>query len=394
MHLRDAKVDLDGGMVVDGALSLPPEAGAGFPVIAHDALRLENNDALTTIRVVHAHREASGFMRCDPVGVAISPPRGLCDTLRSALTFSSAATGHFTFGSELGFMLAPGLNGAHRRLTDWTLDLEPTADGMNVRAGASLYPPEPGAGRLTLAFKVDDATRAAAAGYHQDAFYDDGAPFTPQATSLEALDLASAPVGSSLELAARENGRWAAIYSREDTRASVPHLTLAISFGDYRRAASGLAVTKDQGAVGRIWLENVNLKLISAMLGGKATASLALRSERLGYIQLHHRASEDYRPVPDTRITEADLVATLDQAGLRLDYRLWVNDLNHHSAPPYAAGELKGALTFSWELLILRFPYFVGNLRLQEQARAWAEQARTPRPTAVPVTGATASSPA
>lgn len=368
MQLRDAKVDLDGCMLADGVLTLPPQIADEFGLPAGHALRLGNAEKINKITAVRAQQEASGFFSSENLGLSIFLPLELGAALHRALWVNGTDARHLTFGSTLGYLDGPDGRGARRNLTDWTLDLEEVDGGLRARGGARLDPPS-GAGadeqRVTFDLTVGDATRAAVVGYWREGLYGEVKVglAVPEATSLDALNLEAAPVGKSI-LAATQAGGWAVIHSSSGGYDifGCPMASLYISWSQYERAADGFVVPRPSMGVGDIHLFGVDLKTLSLALFGQESVTVVLKGDRLGYIGMHHRAHEDYDPVPDKRITEAELTASLDESGLRLAYRLQVNDLQDQQKP-YTPGELRDVLTISWEILILRAPYFVGNRR-------------------------------
>ena len=371
-HLRDARVDLDSQILVDGLVDLPPDRDGLFPRAAHDTLRLDAKTTLMRLAVARASRDpASGFLRSEETGPAVYLPPPIATVIHRALCFSPPEPVHLRLGGEAGSLQSgPSIDGSKKQpLSDWLLELEETDDGLSIRLSAALKATRPikdwlkdtgnfwdpvdgEPARLGVEFRVDRVTRAAAfAAYFPELAGTPLGEAEPGTTSLRDLRLDQALIGPHTMFGTTSRGQWASFYQGEGWTPSIAITPM----GPERRTTTGFLECRMSYQWPRIWMQGIDLDVVANAMGADPSVTLTLENGGFGSLQQHHSVYDTSGPLPRMRVIGARLDFKLTVAGLEFAYDLQIDELAAVGVP----GRVTGDITLAWELLILRFPRFL-----------------------------------
>jgi hypothetical protein len=364
MHLRDAMIDAEGNIYGEGRITFPPDPAGVFSAPQGGLVQV-NTAGRGSLRFMASHetRETTtGYLRPDTTGPQISLPQGLASLLSEALALSPPAN-PITFALDSAGRLSTisETDPIRQGLSDWRGSVTYADDALTVRVSAALRSlptirswdeledpwradgEEPD--RIDVEFRLDAITSVARFGGYWKALAEERereqVPFVR--TSLDAMSLASSPIGFNREIyGVTEDGLYAGIHEVVGLWNS---LTLSAPSAA-SRFTNGLVVGDNRFP--RITFEGVNLDVVVGGMWATRTFGLTITSGKIGRIEWSGGGSDG--PGRTSNLLEARLEFELGMEGLTFSYS---------TTPDSTARQgLSGEIVIPWELLVIRSPLF------------------------------------
>lgn len=383
MHLRDARVDLDGNLIASGRITYPPDDSGSFPIVAHERLRIvrgPRNSVLTISPTLAERDHNTGFYARADVGPEVFIPHSIGVAIQQVLRSDLTGPIAMTVQAEAGTLLSSSDRETAKRqsLSNWRAEISHREGMVDVRLSADLLRTQPNlpmenfwanrdqAARIEISLSVDLITRAACFGTYSDRIPEEPrrGDASLRQSSLGDPILEHAMVGIFCSAYATDlRGNWIRLHSSP----SPPSLSLE-SLSSRARTASGLVSYNNHFHWPRVCFSGIDLDLINEMMGRKPTLTLVFSDGESGVLDQHRSFYEDEPTHLQQSIVEAKHSFELTEAGLRYCYKALVTNLDRQI---YAPGWIEDEMVLSWETLILRYPQF---LRHRKQIAAASDR--------------------
>ncbi|MBK8158486.1 MAG: hypothetical protein IPK59_06855 [Rhodospirillaceae bacterium] len=387
MHLRDARVDLDGNVIASGRMIFASDNGGVFAAQECDQVQISRLGPLRVVACKSRRDSDSGFLVSEAVGPALSFPDVFATVIRRACWLSPKEAIVMSLGHQDGALASSvDRDAVSQPLSDWKLEVEAIEGAIHVRASAALRATLPfnlrnkdigsywssreETERISVTFSVDPVTRTACFGSYTGVLSDKwcAGDAVPARTSLQALRLDTAPVGPFNEMGPAAETGWIKVQSWFTPNAPSGQSVLALIFNrvaSIARTESGFLASTDRDSGQRsIWFEGINLVIVADLMRHANTMKLSLTDGISGYLwdpsEQRHFYDMDISPTPEQHFLEATISFALTARGLECHYRIHVNDLHViRLGTKYQRGWIEDSVTLPWELLILRHPQFL-----------------------------------
>lgn len=384
LHLRDARVDLDGRLYATGHMSFGSDDDGLFPVpgLGHEIGFKFDNFRMRLGPYTTERDPETGFLNATLAGPIWELPQAVSDMIKHSLKGGARNPVQLS-GNEAGFIVARDMY-LDTPLADPRAPVPPIqylseicaqaddVDGvLKVRLSAALRhnpPKDPthfldkklknywsiagDAKRIEVTFAVDPMTQSVRCGKLLDlpAPPLEDAPFRAPRTLASALRLENALIG------------WHHMFGISDWGGLVHFADHEVGFvieggnSRYRRVDGLLADTDfNYNMWPRIWLWGMRLETIGGMMkwGSQTRVGIVLRGVQVGKVE--------YTGGPDARnssIVEAELDFELTAEGLAMSYNVVPEERDEYLRPG-ESDQLSGRLIIAWEMLALRFPQFL-----------------------------------
>lgn len=369
LHLRNAKVDEDGDIYATGRMTLPPDPGGLFPLVASDQLKLhaEHPAWLTLTPSVVERDETTRFLSSTAAGPALQLPPLIGRLINEALKWGAKNPVHVTL-DDGGVLRAKGedYKNANQHLSDWRIEICEVESVLTVRLSAALRAVQPAEPRhtfehtredfwpgdepprLSVELSVDPLTQAARYGKYSKLLTSDTHPEPTRSprTHLGALRLEHAPIGVFLHTiyGVSDEGYWEAFFASENT-------ILFHGGGFPKRRLDGLMA--DWGNIWpRYWFWGVDMETVEKLTKSSPSVTITLSDGWFGEVEF----SGGPEPTK-ARMVKGELSFEVTLDGLVVSYRALFSD-PYRVKPPEPEWH-GGKLTLPWEVLILRYPHFL-----------------------------------
>ena len=405
LHLRNARVDLDGRIIAEGFVEYPPDEDGLFTQASHKYLALSIDrevvgpkpGKVVPVRVRRDKR--SGFFVSEAIGPTIHPPSWICVLLYCELRFGPKNSVPARPTSEPGYLRTENVSGqTHRQpLSDWKLDTDFNDGEAEITLSAALAQPDDpdrkdsdgktarqywtlgpkNAPRLRVTFKVDLATRAVYLGAYDRLLeaptsrqsFRGGAPIfrwlyrpTNERGDDAGVSLETAQLGHVGAIYGKGSPKpWVSVHSTRYiiAESGVPNgkFLPSISFSNFERLErddNGFIIEAQQWFP-RVSLDGVNLETIADLLKERRHAQLTHNDGISGDLGDPRAERDEYEigKRVDRKIYRAALSFKVSSAGLTIAYRVfcptWRQNLPN-------AGWFEGSCVLSWNVLIIHYP--------------------------------------
>ena len=140
MHLRDVRVNLDGGIAAAGHAKYPTPATSGFELPQHDCLEINfRGDFLHLVPCTTERDEDSGFIVTHRVGPGLFVPVDITACCLAVLCTQSPTSVMMQSPEQGGWLSTFEGDYKTQKLSDWTLDIDVAESRLRFR----LSPPFP-----------------------------------------------------------------------------------------------------------------------------------------------------------------------------------------------------------------------------------------------------------
>ena len=402
MHFSDARVCMDGCVVVEGTIDYPPISEEKFALPKHSELQLfvGTSGGWVTVSNCRRDRKCGFFVSKDPPATSLhsreepypklTMPRAVASTLYHALRFGCSEPLFLSVTDNEGYLGSSGTSGATgstivlQGVTDWQLEVCERDGNVHVRMSALLVStstprwwhkrgPAPqfwnatsaNSPSVSVAFVVDAATRAVAFERFHSSLNSAGSFEYEEAclTTAETVKLESAHLGRLGELFAvytnppNPGAGWASISSYDRWIRTLCSIRISTHFRVYESRFGFLAgeYTGFSLPVPNVELYGISLEaVVKASLTGSRT-KIELSGEGVGKLSdsIQERGEAESSQKFDRTIHQAFLTFCLGASGLNLGYRVTSPILKYQKPTP---GWLEAELNISWETLMVRYP--------------------------------------
>lgn len=356
MHLRDARVNLDGGLAAAGHVRYPTPVTNGFELPRHECLEINfQHDFLHLTPCTAVRDEDSGFFMTHRVGPSLAAPIDITASCLAALRMRSPTSVKMRSPEQGGWLSAFEGGYKTQKLSNWTLDIEVADCGLRFHLSADLrmleasevrgednyWPTAPeSAAHVDVYFEIDSVTRTAVFGVPLPRLEQNSSSFNwrprgpVQATRTTWLEAASIDQSGGLH-AYSANGMFSLIQAGDS-------LCFGPSSGS--RLGNGF-LTGGGSAYPRVYIETISLAALMPRheVGAK---SIVLRDGLWGDVQNEMRGE-----IPSQNIEDAEISALFEKEGLVVRCRLKL-EVPESGLPDAMIMSLR----IPWASLMLRFP--------------------------------------
>lgn len=121
-HLNEARVALDGSLIVTGSIDHPADKEGYFPCPGADFLRISRTGGFRIVRC-RSSRDRSGFLQADEYGSELHVPAPLVAMIERAFAFGAKEPCQATLAHQDGALTSSTsrIETLTQPLSDWTL---------------------------------------------------------------------------------------------------------------------------------------------------------------------------------------------------------------------------------------------------------------------------------
>lgn len=351
-HIGSAQVALDGAIVAVGALRHQTDDEGRFPSLIAEHVRISRAYGMRLVRC-QGLRDDSGFLKVVEFGSELHIPDPIKSMIERALWLGTKQPISATFSDQAG-QLTDSTRTDQRLsqpLSDWTIHISEEQGRVTVLLSAALhalhiedwnkstsnYWSEQPTARLEACFTVDPITRIACFGSYVSSLADAAQipALLPEPSSLSALDIKNAPIGTQREFAFGD-GRWFSFH--ESTSLSYLSITEQTPPS---RTASGFIASDSRAKLPSISIYGLTMDAICFATRNSSTICRLDEGECVG--TLDYPSSDGHWDKIKSVKTEISLKDT------GLHFSISINLPKRQSINFY----------LPWELLILRYPKFI-----------------------------------